>query len=58
MSNVMLVIVCGIRIVLLLRCSWKVIREEEEDGKIWIEDYVHFILDFFMCNLGMHYVKN
>ncbi|KAG2557602.1 hypothetical protein PVAP13_8NG220204 [Panicum virgatum] len=57
MSNVSgLVIGFGIRTALWLRHSMKVFGEED-DGRIWIDYYVSCISDFFMCNLGMYFVK-
>ena len=57
MSNVLgLVIGFGIRTALWLRHSMEVIGEED-DGRIWIKYYVSCISDFFMCNLGMYFIK-
>ena len=57
MSNVLgLVIGFGIRTALWLRHSTEVIGEED-DGRIWIEYYLSYISDFFMCNLGIYFVK-
>ena len=57
MSNVLgLVAGFGIRTVLWLRRSMEVIGEDD-DGRIWIEYYIFCISDFFMCNLGMYFVK-
>jgi hypothetical protein len=56
MSNVLgLVVGFGIRTALWLWRSREAIVEE--DGRIWIEYYVFFILDFFLCNLKMYCVK-
>jgi hypothetical protein len=52
MSNVLgLVIGFGIRTALWLRCSREAIGEEN-DGKIWIEHYVFFILKFLCIIWG------
>ncbi|KAG2586076.1 hypothetical protein PVAP13_5NG021708 [Panicum virgatum] len=57
MSNVLgLVIGFGITTVFWLRHLMKVIGEEN-DRRIWVEYYVFCILDFFICNLGMYFVK-
>jgi hypothetical protein len=54
MSNVLgLVIGFGIRTILWLRHSREAIGEED-NGRIWIEYYVFFISDFFICNFGMY----
>ena len=57
MSNILgLVVRFGKRTALWHLCSWKAIGEED-DGRIWIEYYVFFISNFFMCNLGTYTVS-
>ena len=57
MSNVLgLVVGFDIRTTLWLQRS-RDANGKEEDGRIWIEYYVFFILDFFMCNLVMYCAK-